>query len=137
MNAAAKLFNAPVESWRWFDLPVGPQPLPDWLRGLHVEWWDDFGHWPGIKLKTACNARDWEGKEYVKEGEFYRAFHDDGRMEQYAHEGKLAFDKEFNAWTTTQQEGFGGAHYRLKMKGANGPSFSFLGGVRASRATLG
>lgn len=121
---------APVKpSWKPYALPVGPQPLPGWLRDLHIDWRDKFENRPSITLKTNCDAREWERKEFVVEDKsFYRAYHEDGRLEQYAYAPLLRFDANLDAWTGTQLEGFGGGHYRLQMKGPRGER-SFLGGA--------
>ena len=35
---AIKYGDPNLGSYEWIDLPVGPQPLPDWCNGLHINW---------------------------------------------------------------------------------------------------
>jgi hypothetical protein len=147
--------------WQEFVRPVGPQPIPDWCKGVHVNWLEGYGNSPSVTLKVRGCVRDWPDQRFRKEGSYYRAYHPDGRMEQYAHDGKLDWAKvqmfqsadgtlrqerrwgtewgdqeglgfiypngqrsgpepgewvEVDRMATTQQEGFGGRHYHLKME---------------------
>jgi len=78
-------------SWREIDRPVGPQPIPDWCTGVHVDWVEGYSNSPRIRLKVTGDVREWPEKRFVCEGgKFYRARHEDGRMEQYAHGGAVA-----------------------------------------------
>lgn len=76
--------------WRFVDRPVGPQPLPDWVKGAAVNWHDDYSNSPSVRLIVDGDVREWEGKRFRKEGHHYRAYHDDGRLEQYAHNGPVS-----------------------------------------------
>jgi len=79
--------------WSIIDRPVGPQPVPEWCKGVHVDWMDGYSNWPDMRLKTTIDARSWENKIWRKEGHYYRAYHIDGRMEQYAHDGPVTLEK--------------------------------------------
>lgn len=77
--------------FRFVDLPVGPQPLPAWARGLHIDWLMRYnGNSPDIRLKVRGDAREWPGKKFRKEGARYMATHPDGRAEVYYHDGKIS-----------------------------------------------
>ena len=80
--------------WSIIDRPVGSNALvPDWCKGAAVTWMDDYSNPPDVRLKVNCEARRWENKRYRKEGDDYRAYHDDGRMEQYSHASPLRMAK--------------------------------------------
>lgn len=107
----------PSESYVWVDLPVGPQPLPGWCTGLKVEWSDGYGNIPTICLKTNSDARDWPDKRFVFEGDcYYRAYSDDGRLEQHAHSGQLSWSDSQQAWVSARSEGYGGSSFHIKMQ---------------------
>jgi hypothetical protein len=74
-------------SWQEIDRPAGPQPVPDWCKGVHVNWMEGYTNSPHVTLKVTENVRDWPNKRFRKEGSYYRAYHPDGRVEQYAHSG--------------------------------------------------
>jgi hypothetical protein len=80
--------------WSMIERPVGRSNLvPAWCTGAHVNWMDDYSNPPDVRLKVDCEARRWEDKRYRKEGNHYRAYHADGRMEQYSHGSALYMDK--------------------------------------------
>src|SRR5512142_2495752 len=80
--------------WSMIERPVGPSDLvPTWCKDASVSWMDDYGNPPSVCLKVNCEARRWENKRYRKEGDHYRAYHEDGRLEQYSHGSKLYMDK--------------------------------------------
>ena len=81
-------------TWREIERPVGPQPTPDWCKGAHVRWREGCSNSPDVLLKVHGNVRDWPDKRFACEGSrYYRARHEDGRMEQYAHDGAIRLDK--------------------------------------------
>lgn len=127
MNKAVPKPPEKYPQWCWIDLPVGPQPLPDWFKGLHIDWMEQWSNRPNYRIKTDREIGKWEGETWVKEGGFYRAYHEDGRMEQYHHNSLLTFSAQARAWVTVKQEGFGGAESRLKMH--SDVRQSFLGGA--------
>jgi len=127
-------------TWREIERPVGPQPLPDWLKDVNVWWGDGYANSPSVSLKVVEDIHLWPGKVWTAEGRDYRARHFDGRMSQLTHSGALrptmlrmfrAEDGSLHEYrtphtrpgewveveglATTQQEGFGGAHYHLTM----------------------
>ena len=82
----------PPATWEWVDLPVGPQPLPHWAKGLEIRWMDEYVNSPSFTLKTpkGFDMRNWPGKCYTKYGSRYLAESGDGRAMCYYHEGELA-----------------------------------------------
>lgn len=76
-------------SWSLLDLPTGPQPTPPWARDLHVNWMDGYGNPPSFKLKTNCNARDWDDQRFERIGSMWITRHADGRAEIYYQGGPL------------------------------------------------
>lgn len=38
--------------WSIIDRPVGPQPLPSWLKGVHINWMDGYCNAPTFKLRV-------------------------------------------------------------------------------------
>lgn len=134
--------DASPEHWSFIDLPVGPQPIPAWALGLHIEWLDGYGNAPGFRLKTDRNLRDWDGKRFRKDGSRYMAASADGRADVYHHDGPVSVRTlsrwarptmkwdaeaskrvvdvlggpvEYEALATTQQDGFGGDHVSCLM----------------------
>lgn len=105
------------DRFEWIDLPVGPQPLPRWCTGVAVEWSIGYGNIPGICLKTNLDAREWPDKRFVFEDDcYYRAYSGDGRLEQHAHSGQLAWSDERQAWLSDRDEGYGGAAWEIMMR---------------------
>lgn len=78
-------------SWRLLDRPVGPQPIPSWCKDVSVYWADGYTNSPSVTLKVTENVRRWPDKRFrVEDGSYYRAYHEDGRLEQYAHGGPIS-----------------------------------------------
>ena len=77
-------------SWHEINRPVGPRDIPDWCKGVHVDWVEGYGNSPRVTLKVWGDAREWPDKRFVKTGPRYIAECPDGRMEQYAHQGRVA-----------------------------------------------
>lgn len=77
--------------WREIERPVGPQPIPEWCKGVHVDWADGYMNSPRVTLKVHGEVGSWPDKRYaIEAGKFYRARHPDGRLCQYAHDGRVA-----------------------------------------------
>jgi hypothetical protein len=118
---AVRLGSKGVDWFEFIDLPCGPQPLPSWGKGLHIDWMDQYSNAPNLAIKTTGNVRDWPDKRFDKEGSRYMARHPDGRAEVYYHDGAVRMQtltrwngetKEqevFDAFATTTQQGFGGS----------------------------
>jgi hypothetical protein len=107
----------PEPSYEWVDLPVGPQPLPSWCTGVAAGWADGYGNIPGICLKTNTEAREWADKRFVFEGDcYYRAYSDDGRLEQHAHSGQLSWQDDRQAWVSSRSDGYGGSSWEIMMR---------------------
>lgn len=77
-------------SWSELDRPCGPQELPSWVRDVHVDWVERYSNSPRITLKVTENVRDWPNKRFSRSGDRYIAKHADGRLEQYAHAGRIS-----------------------------------------------
>lgn len=116
--------------FEWLDLPEGRQPLPDWLVGAHVEWMENYGNAPTLRLKSLIEARSWEGKAWTDEGDRTMvARHPDGRAHRYGFNGEIT-ETELTRWengrpvkymglATAPSEGLGGSHVHCLM--AEGP----------------
>lgn len=125
--------------WEPLDRPVGPVDLPAWVKDIHVNWNDGFSNRPDYWIFCTHDIGDWSGKRWRREGNFYRAYHPDGFVEQHAHDGQVRptvlkawrnpdgtmsqyrghkggewVEAEFAA--TSQQQGYAGRHYWLKME---------------------
>lgn len=77
-------------TWHEIERPIGPQPIPAWCKGAHVDWHNGYANSPSIRLKVIGDVREWEGKTFRQESSRYIAEHADGRAEQYAHNGPVA-----------------------------------------------
>ncbi len=121
-------------SWRPYELPVGPHPIPRWAKGLHVEWMDGYGNWPNLILKASENVGSWPDMRFVQDGHRYMATHADGRASTHYHSGRISIttmkrrvrtgrmewrDEEYEAYATTQQEGYAGRHYPIVLGGVH------------------
>jgi hypothetical protein len=126
-------------TWREIERPVGPQPLPAWLKGVHIDWNDKYSNSPDVTLKATESVSGWPDQRWSTQGGYYRAHHVDGRMRQHYHDGALrpTMIRMFKAedgslhqyrdlrqpgeWievemvATSEQRGYGGAHYHLTM----------------------
>lgn len=119
--------RARPSAWQWAEVPTGPQPLPAWAKGLHIEWLDGYGNRPEYKLRADCDLRQWPGQAWEKSGGYYHARHEDGRLQQLVHRGELRFQpaafwdsaarcrRETMRWQTPQDEGFGGHCFELQL----------------------
>lgn len=76
-------------TFEWVDLPVGPQPLPEWLLGAKVRWMDGYANSPDLWLKADRPLRDWPGQSFVREGRALVARHPDGRAHQWGFQGEF------------------------------------------------
>lgn len=98
-------------TWQEVARPAGPQPIPTWCKGIHVDWMEGFSNSPSVVLKTNQNLGDWPNKKFRKEGDYYRAYSDDGQMVQYAHSGAVgkvllaAFRREDGTITQNRRSG--------------------------------
>lgn len=113
--------------------------LPSWLTGARVEWHDAYGNRPDLHLhvdeKQTLNTKT---LIYTRIGSWYFGKTDDGRAHSYWHTGTITHAElkvwrtskgELTQWVvpgdgewitqrvraTSQQDGFGGAHYWLNM----------------------
>lgn len=101
----------------WVDLPVGPQPLPAWLRGLHIDWMEAVINPPRVTLKTRGDVLEWPNQVFRQEGSRYISESGDGRAVQYVYAGDLAWDAGREAWCSTQEGGYGGLCCPITMTG--------------------
>ena len=118
----------------WVALPVGRQHLPQWAKGFAVTYW--MMGWmndPMWVLKSNTNLGQWEGQVFRKEGPRYMATSEDGRAVVHYHSGPVTLDRvkvwqpeiqddidnpttvEVERWQTTQQEGYGGQGFTIRM----------------------
>jgi hypothetical protein len=105
-------------SFGWVDLPVGPQPLPEWLLGAEVRWNDGYANAPDLILKADRDLRSWDGQSFVREGQRLVARHPDGRVHQWGFQGEFreteqirhvgGWPEKFTIPATPQSEGCGG-----------------------------
>lgn len=105
-------------SWRLVERPVGPQPLPTWVKGAEINWHDQYANSPSVKLIVDGDVRNWDGKTFHKEGDYYRAYHEDGRLEQYAHSGRISL---------TELGRFRSEDGTLRQYRRNGPEWAGMG----------
>lgn len=128
--------GAGISSWEDCPLPTGRHALPDWCLGAHVDWGNGHCGAPRLILKVRGTAYHWPDQRWSKEGyKMYITRHDDGRARVLYHAGGLSREKlldrrkpgggyielvahckEVEVLATTQQDGFGGAHYWLTME---------------------
>lgn len=136
-------FKKDIPAWHYVDLPEGPQPLPPWCKGLHVNWHEQWNNAPSFHLKVVGDVRTWPDKRFQLHGSnMWIATHEDGRAEVYYQtaagmkrdkvrrfknaDGRLhiyrpsmATQGEFidvETMCTVQQDGFGGDHIDIVMK---------------------
>jgi hypothetical protein len=81
------------ELWIEIERPVGPMPIPAWCKDVHINWMDGYGNSPEIRLKTDGTDGDWPGKCFTYHNGVYTAKHEDGRLEQHAHDGAVSMGK--------------------------------------------
>jgi hypothetical protein len=81
------------ESWIEIERPIGRQPVPAWCKDVHIQWMDGFGNSPTFNLKTDGTDGDWPGKCFSYKNGVYTAKHEDGRLEQHAHDGAVSWGK--------------------------------------------
>lgn len=115
-------------SWEMVERPSGPVEIPAWAKDAHVDWSDGYVNPPSFRLKTHGNVRDWPDQRFVKEGRYYRAYHEDGRLEQYAHSGAVSLRpiKMFRSENGTHRQ-----HRRCGPEWADESGLGFtLDGVR-------
>lgn len=131
--------NQRTLTWVPFERPSGRAPLPAWAKDIHVNWQEEYSNAPDYWIFCSHDIGCWPDKRWVREGDFYRAYHPDGFVEQHMHSGRVSQTK-LKAWrdpdgsmsqyrgrdggewveaefpATTQQQGYAGRHYWLKMK---------------------
>lgn len=76
-------------SFEIVDLPVGKQPLPEWLLGAKVRWNEGYANSPDLWLKADRPLRDWPGQTFTREGQALVARHPDGRVHQWGFQGEF------------------------------------------------
>lgn len=126
-------------TWTPYPRPIGPMKLPAWAKGIHVNWNERYSNGPDFWIYCTHDIGDWPGKTWKREGDFYRAYHPDGYLEQHFHSGTVNLTK-LKAWrnpdgtmcqyrgkdggewveglfaATTQQGGYSERHFWLKME---------------------
>lgn len=126
-----------VDGWSEVPRPVGKQSVPTWVTGANVDWMDGCGNAPSVKIKTVGPVHEWADQRFEKVGKnAYVARHKDGRAVVHYHGGPVSLIKmkdkrsefvrdvlagrrselpDVEVMATTAQDGYGGAHYWLKM----------------------
>ncbi|GAB6842322.1 hypothetical protein HNR00_003531 [Methylorubrum rhodinum] len=89
----------------WVELPVGPQPLPEWLLGATVRWNEGYANAPDLWLMADRPLRDWPGQSFVREGGALVARHPDGRIHQWGFQGEFV-ETEQTRYVAGQAERF-------------------------------
>lgn len=80
-----------VGAWEEVARPVGPQPLPEWVKGAAADWGYGYANPPSVTLKVAGNVHTWPDQRWVKEGtKTYIARHPDGRALVHYHNGAVS-----------------------------------------------
>lgn len=87
-------------SFEFIDRPVGPQPLPEWVIDAKIDWMEQFGNPPKVRIRVSEKIRDWGDVKWKADGKglYYRE-HPDGRREQHYHNGPVGIRK-FRRWKT-------------------------------------
>lgn len=100
--------------WYEIERPAGPQLLPDWVKGLHIDWRMQYNSSPCVQFRVhgRLGVLDNEPWRAGPKGRYWRE--KDGVMEQLWHTGAVT-QREDGEWQTTQQEGFGGRTTIVKM----------------------
>jgi len=84
----AVLGGTGISGWGDVPRPTGRQPLPDWVKGAHVDWMNGASNAPTVKLKVAGDVYNWDEQRWAKEGaKMYITRHSDGRARVYYHDG--------------------------------------------------
>lgn len=118
--------------WHFIDMPAGPQPIPAWAKGLHVDWMMGYSNPPELRAKAGENPWNWPGMRWRREGDLYITQHPDGRARFHQHCGAVSLQKfktfrgldadgkpvheEREVMATTQQEGYAGRHFEITME---------------------
>ncbi len=130
----------PAPAFEWVDLPTGPQPLPEWVKGARVDWMPQYANPPSMRIMVTSGADEWPGKRWRREGDaLYAATHEDGRADFLSASGEPRLEwlraklplalpitpsKPYMGNTfwgveqvraTPPTDGFGGRHFRLMM----------------------
>ncbi len=80
-----------ISAWTTVDRPVGPQQLPEWVKGAHVDWMNGAGNSPTVQLKVLGDVYKWDEQRWAKEGsKTYITRHADGRARVYYHDGGVS-----------------------------------------------
>lgn len=125
-------------TWEPIDLPTGQQPLPAWVKGMHIQWSEQYSNPPSFAIKVTEDT--WENKVWFRRNGLFCALHEDGRGDFLSHNGAISLTtlqrrvsggprqgedgkwileplvmEDYEVLATTQQDGFGGRHVHIKM----------------------
>lgn len=78
-------------TWEWVDRPTDGA-VPDWARGVRVEWMEGYANPPHYTVLTRSDPTDWT-KVFRREGSRYLAESGDGRAACYYHSGEPQLTK--------------------------------------------
>jgi hypothetical protein len=97
-------------TWEPIERAEGPQQIPAWCGGAHVELQMEYANSPHVLMKQVANVAygPWQrdGKEWT------RTSLDGSLRDRYWHAGALTQLPD-GSWETTRQEGFGGRTFKL------------------------
>lgn len=117
--------------WRVIEMPVGRTEIPEWAKGLHIDWCSGVANAPRFLLKTDRNIGEWEPQIYEKVGaDMYLTESGDGRAKAHYHNGAVRLTKlraprhspyvkdrpEVEVMATTKQNGYGGSRFWIKTR---------------------
>lgn len=118
-------------AWRVIEMPVGRTEIPEWAKGIHIDWSSGVANAPRFILKTDRNISEWEPQVYEKVGaDMYLSESGDGRAKAHYHGGDVRLTKlrdprhspyvkdwpEVEVMATTKQNGYGGSEFWIKTK---------------------
>lgn len=126
-----------ISGWDEVARPLGKHELPSWVKDANIDWLNGCSNSPSVKVKTMGPAYNWPDQRFEKVGkETYIARHPDGRAVVHYHNGSVSLTKmkdkrnefvqdvlagrrnelpDVEVMATTQQSGYGGSCYWLKM----------------------
>src|ERR1700733_608962 len=107
-------------TYEFIDMPVGPQPIPEWVRDMAVDWVDQYSNPPRLAIKERGNAHEWPDKVWTRpRAGCFAALSGDGRADFLQHGGSIF--EEDGELVTARQEGFAGRSFKVLM----GPGDAF------------
>ena len=103
-------------TWEFIKLPEGPQEIPAWALNMGINWMDGYNNKPHLVVHVPTyDVHSWDNQVWYRtvDGLYYTK-HEDGRACFHTHRGSVSRIRD-GALQTTQQEGYGGRHFTIKM----------------------